>query len=330
MATEKRRKSRYTKGNFRLSAEISALSLELERGERRALSKLISILDEDKSSALTLLERLYKDGKRSYRIGITGPPGAGKSTLVDRLVFYIRKELKKRVGVIAIDPSSPFTGGALLGDRIRMQTHFNDDGVFIRSLSNRGERGGISFSARLLAGLYDAYGFNFTIIETVGVGQSETDIMDLADTTIVVLVPESGDTIQTMKAGILEVADIFVVNKSDRQGSEEIAEELRQMVHMKNGQPQGWVAPVVLTQASKDVGITTLFNEIQNHMAKGRDDSNIRRKLSKNREIVEVALADLKVKLDRAINHNKKFKGVSTVEGVNPYSVAKILIKTIR
>lgn len=187
-------------------------------------------------------------------MGITGLPGAGKSTLVDQLTCHLRGQ-KKTVAVIAIDPSSPFSGGALLGDRVRMQRHASDEGVFIRSLGSRGAHGGLSRAARDLTVCLDAFGFDEIIVETVGVGQTELDIMGLATTTVVVLVPESGDTIQTMKAGLNEIGDIFVVNKADREGSQGLQTMLAAMVS----------APVLLTQANQNVGVKELWASVREH-----------------------------------------------------------------
>ncbi|MCZ7585770.1 MAG: methylmalonyl Co-A mutase-associated GTPase MeaB [Deltaproteobacteria bacterium] len=195
-------------------------------GERRALARMISLVEARAVDVATVMSEIYPATGRAAILGFTGPPGAGKSTLVDKVTILLR-EREMTVGVLAIDPSSPFSGGALLGDRIRMHRHFGDDGVFIRSLGTRGSHGGLSRATRDAARLMDAAGFDVVIVETVGVGQTELDIMELARTTTVVLVPESGDVVQTMKAGLTEIADIFVVNKSDRQGSDAIFSRTR-------------------------------------------------------------------------------------------------------
>jgi LAO/AO transport system kinase len=206
---------------------------------------------------------------RAYVLGITGPPGAGKSTLVDRLTARLRAT-GASVGIVAVDPSSPFTGGAVLGDRIRMQAHTLDPDVFIRSMATRGSLGGLARATGDVTRLMDAFGFGWVVIETVGVGQTELDIVRQADTTVVVLVPESGDAIQTMKAGLLEVADVFVVNKADRGGADALISDLRFSVHLHraSGAPPkdiDWEIPVLATQAVNDVGVDELMAAITAH-----------------------------------------------------------------
>ncbi|TMA57258.1 MAG: methylmalonyl Co-A mutase-associated GTPase MeaB, partial [Deltaproteobacteria bacterium] len=192
------------------------------------------------------------------------PPGAGKSTLADRLTTHLRAA-ERHVGIVAVDPSSPFSGGAVLGDRIRMQGHFLDPGVFIRSLSTRGSHGGLARATRDMIRLLDAFGVDNVLVETVGVGQTELDVMRLADTVLVVLVPEAGDAVQVMKAGLLEIADVFVVNKADREGAERMQSELVQMLHLRPAAP--WSIPVVLTQAATGAGTEAVRDAIEAHRA---------------------------------------------------------------
>lgn len=232
-------------------------------GDRIALAKLMTLVESRDAETPEVMSALCRPGERAPIVGITGPPGAGKSTLLDRLVGAFRAS-DKQVGIIAVDPSSPFSGGAVLGDRIRMQSHFLDEGVFIRSLSARGSVGGLARAARDMTRLLDAFGKNLIIVETVGVGQSEFDIMRLADTVVVVLVPEAGDTIQAMKAGLLEVADIFVVNKADREGAHRIQSELDAMLHLRPA-GDGWTVPVLPTVATEGKGVAELQEALDRH-----------------------------------------------------------------
>ena len=209
-----------------------------------------------------ILSRIHRHCGRAYTIGVTGPPGAGKSTLVDHLIGKLRAA-GHCVGIVAIDPSSPFSGGAVLGDRIRMQGHYLDEQVFIRSLSTRGSHGGLARATRNVAQLLDAFGKDFIIIETVGVGQTELDVMRIADTTVVVLVPEAGDTVQTMKAGLLEIADIFVVNKADREGAGRIAAELEMMLQLRAA--ADWTVPVLPTEGTTGKGVDALLAAVLRH-----------------------------------------------------------------
>ncbi|HEX6133667.1 MAG TPA: methylmalonyl Co-A mutase-associated GTPase MeaB [Longimicrobiales bacterium] len=208
---------------------------EFDARRRPALARAISIVENQRAGFTELLNAIYPRIGRAHRIGITGPPGAGKSTLTAALIAHYR-DRGETVGVIAVDPTSPFTGGALLGDRIRMNEISMDDGVFIRSMATRGSLGGLALATKEIADVMDAFGFDRIIVETVGVGQSELDIAAAADSTVVVLVPESGDGIQAMKAGLMEAADLFVINKSDRPGADRVAREISMMLHFRSGQ----------------------------------------------------------------------------------------------
>ena len=243
---------------------LDNLAEKILKSEKTAVARGISLVENESKQAGELLKKLYKNTGNAYLIGITGPPGAGKSTITNALSKVLRVKGYK-IGIIAVDPTSPFTGGALLGDRIRMQETGTDDDVFIRSMATRGSLGGLSKKAKEACEILDASGKDFIIIETVGVGQSELDIAQTADTTIVVLVPESGDAVQTMKAGLMEIGDIFVINKSDREGSEALGVALRTMLHLKMTRESDREIPVLKTVASRNKGIDELYDFIMLH-----------------------------------------------------------------
>ncbi|HET9982047.1 MAG TPA: methylmalonyl Co-A mutase-associated GTPase MeaB [Longimicrobiales bacterium] len=282
-------------------ARLAALLDGFRAGRRPALARVISLVEDERPGFETVLDELHAATGHAHRIGITGPPGAGKSTLTAALVQRFR-DAGERVGVVAVDPTSPFTGGALLGDRIRMHEVGLDEGVFIRSMASRGSLGGLAVSTKEVADVMDAFGFDRIIIETVGVGQSELEIAAAADTTVVVLVPESGDSIQAMKAGLMEIADLFVVNKADRPGAQRLARDIEMMLHLRAGNvrpkagrrwdaghhgvagalgrgrpvepepaatsaPAGWEIPVLQTVASEGKGIDELAAALDTHKA---------------------------------------------------------------
>lgn len=242
---------------------------QVRAGDVRAISRAMTEIENRSPNARALLQKLFPHTGNSYCVGITGAPGTGKSTLVDRMAVHYRAQ-RQAVGVIAVDPSSPFTGGAILGDRIRMQGHASDAGVFIRSMATRGSLGGLSQAASDAALLLDAAGKKFVLIETVGVGQGEVEIARLADCTLVVLVPGMGDDVQNLKAGVMEIADIFVLNKADREGADRFEQQLRAVLQIVP-ERDGWKPPIVLTIATENKGIDDLARQIERfreHFAK--------------------------------------------------------------
>ncbi len=244
------------------------MTMELVRkilaGDVRSAARLMRGIEDGDPGAFERMEKVYPHTGKAYIVGITGAPGGGKSTLVDTLISAFRQR-DRTVGVVAIDPTSPFTGGAILGDRVRMQKHSTDRGVFIRSVATRGWLGGLARAAVSIIHVMDAMGKDIILVETVGIGQQEVDVTRLADTSIFVLTPGSGDAIQMMKAGILEVADIFVVNKADQEGAPHLKLELQAMLSMKSRLPEEREPPIVLTEALNNKGIDELMEEILKH-----------------------------------------------------------------
>src|SRR6266436_3326729 len=246
-----------------LNQDIQAWIDQLRSGDTRALSRAISTVENHAPGWSDLLKALFPHGGKACVLGLTGAPGAGKSTLVDHLARHYRKQ-NRTVGIIAVDPTSPYTGGAILGDRIRMQEHFSDPGIYIRSMATRGSLGGLARTTADVATVLDASGRDVVMIETVGVGQDEVDIVRLADITVVILVPGMGDDVQTIKAGIMEIADIFVINKSDRDGAERVEREIRglQSLALRH---DGWTPPIVKTVARAGTGVDALAAAISSY-----------------------------------------------------------------
>ena len=246
-----------------MKTEIEQWVDQLRAGDPRALARAISTVENRTAGWSELLKALFPHSGQARILGLTGPPGAGKSTLVDQLAHHYRKE-KRTVGIIAVDPTSPYTGGAILGDRIRMQEHFSDPGIYIRSMATRGSLGGLARTTADVATVLDASGRDLVMIETVGVGQDEVDIVRLADITIVILVPGMGDDVQTIKAGIMEIADIFVINKCDRDGAERVEREIRALQSLAV-RSDHWTPPIVKTIASQGAGIAELAVAIRDY-----------------------------------------------------------------
>ncbi|MBM7866824.1 methylmalonyl Co-A mutase-associated GTPase MeaB [Heliobacterium gestii] len=269
-------------------------------GERRVAAKMITLVENGGPEKQELLKALYPHTGKAYVLGITGSPGAGKSSLTDRLISGLRKQGKK-VGVVAVDPTSPFTGGAILGDRIRMNEHYMDKDVFIRSMGTRGSLGGLARATKEVLKVLDVFGCDYILVETVGVGQSELEIMTAADTTVVVLTPGAGDSIQAIKAGIMEIADVFAVNKADLEGADRVVTEIEVMLDLgARTRPgtQEWRPPVVRTVAMRDSGIDQLLDAVQKHRdhlettGKLADERKQRIKLEL-REVIEHHIKDL-------------------------------------
>jgi LAO/AO transport system kinase len=234
------------------------------RGDLRAVARAMTLIENDDPQKRLLLQGLYPHAGRAHLIGITGSPGAGKSSLVDGLIGHLRRSNLK-VGVLAVDPSSPFTGGALLGDRVRMTRHSEDSGVYIRSMGSRGTLGGLAKSSREILYVFEAYGCDVVLLETVGVGQAELDVMSVSDTVALVMTPGSGDGVQAAKSGIMEIADIFVVNKCDLPGADSLVRELKLMLMDKRSYRENWEPPIVRTTASDNEGIAELWEALTRH-----------------------------------------------------------------
>ncbi|MDX6225092.1 MAG: GTPase [Frankiales bacterium] len=280
------------------STDVGDLVARAEQGEPRAVARLISLVEDASPQLREVMAALAPRTGKAMVIGITGSPGVGKSTSTSALVSAYRKR-DMRVGVLAVDPSSPFSGGALLGDRVRMQDHATDSGVFIRSMASRGHLGGLSWATPQALRVLDAAGCDVVLVETVGVGQSEVEVASAADTTLVLLAPGAGDGIQAAKAGILEVADIFVVNKADRDGADQVARDLRYMLSLGESAKESWKPPILKTVASKSEGIEEVLDAIDAHRewmtSTGKLDE--RRRARARSEVEAIALTNLRERI---------------------------------
>jgi LAO/AO transport system kinase len=294
-------------------------------GDKRAVARAITHIENDAPEKLDILRDLHSHTGNAYLVGLTGAPGAGKSSLTDRLLTYLRKEKQYRIGVIAVDPTSPFTGGAILGDRVRMGAHTLDPEVFIRSMGTRGSLGGLARATVEAIRVLDAYGCDVILIETVGVGQSELDIMHVADSTVVVLNPSAGDHIQTMKAGIMEIADLFAINKADLPGTDKTEREVQYMLDMLGNIP--WRPRLVRTISRENKGIDTLWEQIEEHRAYLRSSGiwEERRQKRHQDEVIAIVEGQLSRKVKNLIKSDNEWgRKLSEVEAgqLNPYALA--------
>ncbi len=305
---------------------------KLSVGNKKLTARIISLVESENDLAIDILKEIFKKSGNAYRIGITGPPGAGKSTLTNQITKLLLSQ-NKSVAIIAVDPTSPFSGGALLGDRVRMNDIGMLDNVYIRSIATRGSLGGLSTKTIDIADVLDAAGFDFVIFETVGVGQSELDIAKIADTTIVTLVPESGDSIQAMKAGLMEIADIFVLNKSDRPEADKAFNSLQTTLHLQNVSQNNWNPPILKTKALLNEGVTELVEKIiehRNFCFENITCAKKRKEYLKERiiDIIELTLRK------RIVASNSQLIDTSILDvnsrELSPYSLAEKILNNIK
>jgi LAO/AO transport system kinase len=302
---------------------LSTLSERVLAGDVRAIARAISLVEDESPDAAALVREVFPKTGHAYLVGVTGPPGAGKSTLVDRLTAEFRKS--QSVGIVAVDPTSPFSGGAVLGDRLRMQSHAADEGVFIRSMATRGHLGGLARATADAAIVLDAAGKDIVIIETVGVGQDEVDVVRTADVSIVMLVPGTGDEVQALKAGIMEIADIFVVNKADREGADRLVSAIESNLSLHAYGAEEWRPPILKTVATTGEGVGELVEAIEKFRAHSASASAARRRERSQSRLRDIVSARLLSKID-ARQLTAMADRVAAGE-IDPYSAAEELLR---
>jgi len=308
------------------------LSDQVLSGDPRALARSISRVENHAPGWIHLLKEFFPHTGKALTIGLTGAPGAGKSTLVDQLAKYYRKE-NRTVGIIAVDPTSPYTGGAIMGDRIRMQDHFSDPGIYIRSMATRGSLGGLARTTADVAMVLDASGRDIVMIETVGVGQDEVDVVRVADVTVVILVPGMGDDVQTIKAGIMEIADIFVINKSDREGAERVEREIRALQSLAM-RADNWTPPIVKTVATEGKGATDLAAAIHEYESSLQHENLLLRRRIQNWEtrLLDMLRDTLLEKARAAVSDGELSRLATEIaeHKRDPYSVIETVIARMK